>query len=116
MKILGQVFFMYGIAALISFFVAFLIQAIFVVLNKFEKDKTQSNEAEELPTISLKSVQKEATMLGSEGEVFAAISLAMHLYLKEIHDDEDLKMTIQKTVRPYSPWSSKIYSVTPWRR
>ncbi len=116
MKIFGQILFMYGIAALISFFVAFLIQTMSVIINKNEKFKNKSTLAGEIPTVSLEGVQKEAAGFDPEGEIYAAISLAMHLYLKEIHDDENLKITIQKTVRPYSPWSSKIYSVTPWRR
>ncbi len=45
------------------------------------------------------------------GEINAAIATALHLYLNEQHDDEDLRLTIQSISRKYSPWSSKIYGV-----
>lgn len=50
------------------------------------------------------------------GEVNAAISAAIHLYANEAHDEENTILTIDKVSRRYSPWSSKIYSVTNLRR
>ena len=44
-------------------------------------------------------------------EVVAAIGLAINLYLKDIHDYEQAVLTIHKVMRPYSPWSSKIYGI-----
>ena len=46
-----------------------------------------------------------------EGNVTAAISLAIHLYFNELHDEESNIVTIKKVRKAYSPWSSKIYSV-----
>lgn len=46
-----------------------------------------------------------------EGNVTAAISLALHLYFSELHDEESNVVTIKKVRKAYSPWSSKIYSV-----
>ncbi|MBN2175466.1 MAG: OadG family protein [Bacteroidales bacterium] len=46
-----------------------------------------------------------------EGNVTAAISLALHLYFSEMHDEESDVITIKKVRRTYSPWSSKIYGV-----
>ena len=43
------------------------------------------------------------------GEVAAAISTAIHLYLNEQHDDENAILTIKQARKLYSPWSSKIY-------
>ncbi len=43
------------------------------------------------------------------GEVAAAISTAIHLYLNEQHDDENAVLTIKQARKLYSPWSSKIY-------
>ncbi|MDX1285311.1 MAG: OadG family protein [Draconibacterium sp.] len=45
-----------------------------------------------------------------EGNVTAAISLALHLYFSELHDEESNVVTIKKVRKAYSPWSSKIYS------
>lgn len=51
------------------------------------------------------------------GELNAAISAAIHLYVNEnYHDEESAILTIEQVSRRYSPWSSKIYSVTNLRR
>jgi glutaconyl-CoA/methylmalonyl-CoA decarboxylase subunit delta len=47
-----------------------------------------------------------------EGNVTAAVSLALHLYFNEMHDEESNVVTIKQVRKAYSPWSSKIYSVT----
>jgi len=44
------------------------------------------------------------------GEIFAAISMAIY-EATELHDEENAILTIENTVRNYSPWSSKIYSL-----
>jgi glutaconyl-CoA/methylmalonyl-CoA decarboxylase subunit delta len=52
-----------------------------------------------------------------EGNVTAAISMALHLYFNELHDEESNIVTIKKVKKAYSPWSSKIYSVNQnWPR
>lgn len=48
---------------------------------------------------------------GISGEEIAAISMALHLYLDEVHDQESGVLTIKQISRAYSPWSSKIYAV-----
>lgn len=45
------------------------------------------------------------------GEIAAAISTAIHLYLNDHHDNENAVLTIKQAKKMYSPWSSKIYSV-----
>lgn len=47
----------------------------------------------------------------SQAEIAAVISYALHLHQQDIHDYEQMILTIQKVVRPYSPWSSKIYGL-----
>ncbi len=44
-------------------------------------------------------------------EISAAIAIALHMHLKDVHDYEKTILTIQKAIRPYSPWSSKIYGL-----
>jgi len=44
-------------------------------------------------------------------ETLAAISLALHLYHKELQGLEDAVMTFKKASKTYSPWSSKIYGL-----
>lgn len=46
------------------------------------------------------------------GETNAAIGMALYLYFNELHDHEDMVLTIDKISRRYSPWSSKLYSLT----
>ena len=43
------------------------------------------------------------------GEIAAAISAAIHMYLNEQHDHESAILTIKQVKKTYSPWSSKIY-------
>lgn len=45
------------------------------------------------------------------GEVYAAISMALHEMQDEVHDVEDTVLTITRVKRSYSPWSSKIYTL-----
>lgn len=45
------------------------------------------------------------------GDETAAISLALHLFFDEQHDEESNVITIKQIQRRYSPWSSKIYGV-----
>ncbi|HPK04520.1 MAG: OadG family protein [Bacteroidales bacterium] len=50
------------------------------------------------------------------GEVNAAISMALHLYFSELHDEESNVMTIKRVSKRYSPWSSKIYGLNTYTR
>ena len=61
------------------------------------KGTGQLDETEELSSIS--------------GETTAAISMALSLHFREIHDFENTIITIKKVQKPYSPWSSKIYGL-----
>ncbi|MBN1339859.1 MAG: OadG family protein [Bacteroidales bacterium] len=45
------------------------------------------------------------------GEENAAISLALYMFLNEVHDEENKVLTIKNIRKEYSPWSSKIYNI-----
>lgn len=67
---------------------------------------------------SIKSKMKKAgttpaenSQINVEGNVNAAISMALHLYFNELHDEESNIITIKNAPKQYSPWSSKIYGV-----
>jgi Na+-transporting methylmalonyl-CoA/oxaloacetate decarboxylase gamma subunit len=45
------------------------------------------------------------------GETLAAISLALHLYHREMLGVDDATITIKNAAKKYSPWSSKIYGL-----
>lgn len=99
--------------ALVGFSIVFFSLTVLVIvftrlpklINRlFNKEKSKSK----------KSTKQEETTnddFGIEGNVTAAISLALHLYFNELHDEESNIVTIKKVRKAYSPWSSKIYSV-----
>ena len=63
-----------------------------------------------------KTVEKKEVETELSGEVNAAISMALHLYMNEMHDRESAILTISKVARTYSPWSSKIYGLRQYPR
>jgi glutaconyl-CoA/methylmalonyl-CoA decarboxylase subunit delta len=54
------------------------------------------------------AAEKEIAM---DADVNAAIAMAIFLYFQEVHDKESTVLTISRTSRTYSPWSSKIYGI-----
>ncbi|MEA4974226.1 MAG: OadG family protein [Paludibacter sp.] len=46
------------------------------------------------------------------GNEIAAISMALHLFMNDVHDEESNVITIKRIERRYSPWNSKIYGLT----
>lgn len=59
-----------------------------------------------------------STIDSLNGETLAAIGFALKLYNDELNESEARVLTINRTVKAYSPWSSKIYGLTqaPERR
>jgi hypothetical protein len=47
----------------------------------------------------------------TEAELASVIALALNLYVQDLQDYEKASITIQKVIKPYSPWSSKIYGL-----
>lgn len=68
-----------------------------------KKENVQPVEVKEIPAVEVKTDQNY--------ELFAAIGFALHTYVAELHDYEKTVLTIKKVMRPYSPWSSKIYGL-----
>lgn len=116
MSVFTLILYMYAIAAVISFFVAFLISAIYWFIKFSERGFKFSFGVPPLSTSSIKDVQIEAAQMDQEGELLAAIAVALHLYSKDIHDVEAMKSTIIRSAKPYSPWSSKIYGLNTYKR
>lgn len=106
--VISNTLYMFFIAVIISFFVAFIIKMIFVAIGLLSKRRISDMDN---TITSMEAVQREAKRQDNAEAVYAAISLALHLYQKEIHDFENTVITIKKAVRPYSPWSSKIYGI-----
>lgn len=68
-------------------------------------------KAMEAKNIKCEVEAKEKKLGEAPGEVFAAISLALHEMQSDVHDVEDTVLTITRVKRTYSPWSSKIYTL-----
>ena len=47
------------------------------------------------------------------GEELAAIATALKMYEDDLHDNEYTVLTINRVAKAYSPWSSKLYGLTP---
>ena len=45
------------------------------------------------------------------GEIIAAIAIALKKYEEDLHDIDSTVLTINRVAKAYSPWSSKIYSM-----
>ena len=77
---------------------------------RFNRDKLRGNKDK-------KQEQLTQDDFVVEGNVTAALSLALHMYFSELHDEESNVVTIKRIKKAYSPWSSKIYSVNQnWPR
>jgi Na+-transporting methylmalonyl-CoA/oxaloacetate decarboxylase gamma subunit len=92
-------------AALIILYLLFNLVGSTAVLMSHKRVMKTGMSKEEAKGISQRS-----------GEIYAAIAMAIY-EATELHDDENAILTIKNTVRNYSPWSSKIYSLreTPKR-
>ncbi|MFV0564668.1 MAG: OadG family protein [Flavobacteriaceae bacterium] len=75
-----------------------------LMLDFYNSLKPKPKSDKNAKTVSVKVKKEEFT-----GEVAAAISTAIHLYLNEQHDKENAILTIKQARKMYSPWSSKIY-------
>ena len=49
----------------------------------------------------------------TQEEIASVIALAIHMYITQVREYENSIITIQKIMKPYSPWSSKIYGLRP---
>jgi Na+-transporting methylmalonyl-CoA/oxaloacetate decarboxylase gamma subunit len=95
----------------IAMFVVFLSLALLYIIYKQMGRYFIRRTTKKKPTAEQKESKEESDDEGISGELNAAIAMALHLYQNELHDLENTVLTIQKTSRNYSPWSSKIYTI-----
>jgi Na+-transporting methylmalonyl-CoA/oxaloacetate decarboxylase gamma subunit len=84
-----------------------LVLSILAFVNKGKKEEVKAAPA----PAPVAAEQPKKDDLGEIGRVNAVIALALNQYLEDVHDYENTVLTINKIVRPYSPWSSKIYGL-----
>ncbi len=88
-------------SGLLLLFIAFkIVGKIAVNLSKRNAMKSKGVDKHEAKELSQ-----------APGEVYAAISMALHEMQDEVHDVEETVLTITRVKRSYSPWSSKIYTL-----
>lgn len=76
----------------------------------------RKQEEEQAQTAQTQEKQPAKKDLGTDGEISAVIGLAINLYMQDAHDYEKMVLTMQRVMRPYSPWSSKIYGLRQYPR
>ena len=100
------------ILTVVGYFIVFtalvLLYAVFFYLPKLLQVKISLKRQKSSDKIKEPVTEKEEELTG---EVSAAISMALHLFFNQYHDEENTSMTIKRESRLYSPWSSKIYQV-----
>ncbi|MDD3079235.1 MAG: OadG family protein [Paludibacter sp.] len=64
----------------------------------------------------LKAGKKDHEVVHTSGDDVVAISVALHLFLNSVHDEESNILTIKHNDKRYSPWSSKIYGLNNFQR
>ena len=75
-------------------------------VNNAQKKKSQHSKQTEIATTE----KKRGPVLTTEE--LAAISIALYKYSQDLHDIENTVLTINRAAKVYSPWSSKIHSLT----
>jgi len=97
-----------GFGIFVVFSALTLLVIAFTITGKISKKSFKlKNKKSGQQLIADEVPEKELT-----GEELAAISMALHLLLSDVHDEESNVITIKRIERRYSPWSSKIYGLT----
>jgi len=100
-----------------SFLMVFLL-LIFIILALSISGKIfvsmEKNKKAAGPVVELAESDEEAEVI--PGEVLAAISMALTAHYGTKHDKESNIITIVKSDKRYSPWSSKIYGLNVFHR
>ena len=98
-------------AMCVTFLALAILFLVFKKIGKFHIKKKSENAVKAVE--GTKNSAKADTSGQVSAETYAAISMAIHLFMQEneAHDFEDTVLTINKVSRTYSPWSSKIYTL-----
>ena len=98
-------------AMCVTFLALAILYLVFKQVGKFHIKKKSENAIEAVKDVANK--EKADTSGQVSAETYAAISMAIHMFMQENepHEFEDTILTINKVSRTYSPWSSKIYTL-----
>lgn len=95
------------ISMIIVFACLLILSLAFRAIGKYNARLAQRKREEATGTVEAGAEVKRGP---DSGEEIAAICMALHEHLN-MHDHEDLVLTINMVKRAYSPWNSKIYSL-----
>ncbi|MDO4771459.1 OadG family transporter subunit [Porphyromonas sp.] len=99
------------VATLISMLVVFT--ALIVAYIIFKSIGKAAVNMVKKKSVSAGATQEEATAsIDIPGDVYAAIGMALYEHTNSFHDEESTVITIDRVRRRYSPWSSKIHTLT----
>jgi Na+-transporting methylmalonyl-CoA/oxaloacetate decarboxylase gamma subunit len=95
------------IGSVIGMVVVFVALIILVLLFDFIQYLVLNSSKKKM----VKAGKKVEEMVDVSANEIAAISMALHLFINEMHDEESNIITIKRIERRYSPWNSKIYGL-----
>ena len=95
------------IGSVIGIVVVFIALIILVLLFDFIQYLVLNSSKKKM----LKAGKKVEEIVDVSANEIAAISMALHLYMNDMHDVESNVITIKRIERRYSPWNSKIYGL-----
>lgn len=96
-----------SLTAMSVVFLVLIFLAVFFKIFTTVSIRLAARRAARITGVDVKKLSKEEV----SGEVYAAISITLHELNKTEHDIENTVLTIARTRRSYSPWSSKIYGL-----
>ena len=101
-----------GWITLIGFSLVFVLLVLLIyVLKGFALAFTTKKKEKPAAVATAAPAKEQEEEMISEAKV-AAIAIALNLYRGAMHDQESEVITIQAIKRAYSPWNSKIHSLT----
>ncbi|MBO4588083.1 MAG: OadG family protein [Bacteroidales bacterium] len=87
-------------------------------IRNWNEKRKKKEEAKKQPTVSGQQAGGRTGDNGNEsgvdGDVYAAIATAIYLYNEELHDDEDMVITIQDVQRAWTPWNDKRFNMNQY--
>ena len=95
------------IGSVIGMVVVFVALIILVLLFDFIQYFVINSSKKKM----VKAGKKVEDIVDASANEIAAISMALHLFINEMHDEESNVITIKRIERRYSPWNSKIYGL-----
>ena len=99
------------VVAVVVVFTALICVACIISLFGRGVARSEKRKAAKAAAANGSSPAQAVAQTSAEGDVYAAIAAAIHLYNEELHDEEDTIITIQKAERAWTPWNAKFYNM-----